>query len=131
MIELPTDLLDYILCTLLTDNELCVIRLVCREWNDRVCRRILEKRVHAGQPILKLDPSKFVCSLDMLKFAHSAGCPLTSTLFNCIIDRGDFKMLKWARANGCPWNVSIRLRAYMWVSVRVGVCACVCVCGCL
>lgn len=99
---LPIELLDYILCTFTTDNELFVARLVCREWSDRIFHLVLKKRALAK---LKLNPSKFVYSQDLFTLALDSGCRsmLSWRLFSAIIQHGNLETLKLARANNCPW----------------------------
>lgn len=42
--------------------------------------------------------------LEVLKWARANGCPWYE--FTCAMAAldGHLKVLKWARANGCPWN---------------------------
>jgi hypothetical protein len=42
--------------------------------------------------------------LEVLKWARANGCPWTSDTCSYAAKGGHLQVLKWARANGCPWN---------------------------
>ena len=40
----------------------------------------------------------------MLKWARANGCPWNEFTCECAAENGHLEVLKWARANGCPWD---------------------------
>ena len=44
--------------------------------------------------------------LETLKWARANGCPWDEDTCTNAAANGHLEILKWARANGCPWNVS-------------------------
>ena len=42
--------------------------------------------------------------LEVLKWARENGCPWDVGTCACAAEGGHLEVLKWARENGCPWN---------------------------
>ena len=46
-------------------------------------------------------------TLEVLKWARANGCPWTEMTCEYAAIRKRTEVLKWARENGCPWNGSV------------------------
>jgi hypothetical protein len=44
--------------------------------------------------------------LETLKWARANGCPWNEMTCTRAAEFGHIEVLKWARANGCPWSTS-------------------------
>jgi hypothetical protein len=56
-------------------------------------------------------------NLEILKWAHTSGCPWNENTCEALARRGgrdDLTLLQWARNNGCPWNSRVWENGCPW-----------------
>ena len=108
LLALPTDLLRLILSSYVARSPLSHItaRFVCRRFRDLLPPPLSqETREQARQ-----QASRFCAAaalegyLNLIKWARANGCPWNEWTCLYAANGGHLEVLQWARANGCPWN---------------------------
>jgi hypothetical protein len=123
--DLPQDIKTQILgrSDVIKDADLACLRAVSRSMRDAVnatmedlrdaglaaklgCLTALRNLLQRGH----LD-RRFVCKnaaqgghLEVLRWARANGCPWDEATCASAAESGHFEVLRWARANGCPWD---------------------------
>ncbi len=107
--SLPTELLEKIF-GFLGDEFLFVLRSTCIRFNHviQLKKKTDPIKIHALFPIIT--PVEFCTKValpgytNLLRWGRANGCPWDIwTCANAALN-GHLETLKWARANGCPWN---------------------------
>lgn len=98
---LPAELTDTILSYVGKVSWPCC-QFVCRRWYQ-VLRRLCPRRGYSSS-------RKFMSQvahrgwIGILKWAHAQGCPWDERTCEEAAGQGHLEILQWARAQGCPWN---------------------------
>ena len=102
LLELPADLLRLIL-SYISRSSLSHItaQFVCRRFRDLLPPLSKETREQA----------RYFCNLaatdgylDLIKWARANRCPWNKFTCANAAEGGHLEVLQWTRANGCPWN---------------------------
>ena len=103
LLELPTDLLRLILSSYVARSPLSHItsRLVCRRFRDLLPPLSQETRRQA-RTYCELAAKEGY--LDLIKWARANGCPWDAWTCTYAAEHGHLEVLQWARTNGCPWD---------------------------
>ena len=84
------------------------------------CSFEILKYIHVNNPFYTLNTSLLIDVIDrledieqleILKWTRANGCPWDVCACTNAAENGHFEILKWARENGCPWDVSTCSRA--------------------
>ena len=102
LLALPADLLRLIL-SYIARSPLSHItaRFVCRRFRDLLSPLSHETRQQARNFCQHAAVEGY---LNLIKWAHTSGCPWDEYTCSYAAYGGHLEVLKWARANGCPWD---------------------------
>ena len=103
LLELPTDLVRLILSSYVARSPLSRVtaRFVCRRFRDLLSPLSKETRELAHRFCELAARHGY---LNLIKWARTNGCPWDVYTCSYAADGGHLEVLKWARANRCPWN---------------------------
>jgi len=82
----------------------CVDRTMLAQVGPPWHAAVLASRLSRTQGVVSLELEEFCTSVDRLAWAKANGCPWNSRVCIKAAGKGCLEVLKWARERGCPWE---------------------------